>query len=164
MFWPVNPSAAKSRRQFPKMVRHHEIQYFQSHKKKHSEWTLSCPRYISSQAANIAEPQMNTLKTVPRLLWWPDGDTAGAKDSGERAETFLFLGCEGIKAQGFLCWWSFLGGTSYVTAPWVNWFAEWDIAKGNCAQTGTNAMQTSLKNFDGSVQHEFESSPIKWED
>lgn len=131
MFWSVNPSADKSRRQFSKMVRHHGIQCFQSHNKKHSEWTLSCPRNVSSQADNIAEPQMNTLKTVPRLLWWPDRDTAGAKDSGERAETLLFLDCEGIKTQGFLCWWLLLGGTSYVTAPWVNWFAEWDISKGN---------------------------------
>lgn len=96
-------------------------------------------------------------------------DTAAAKDSGGRAATFLCLDCEGIEVQGLLCWWSLLRGTSCVTAPWVNWFVEWDFVKETLlretwGQTGTNTMQTGLKNSDWSIQHEFESSPIKLED
>lgn len=55
-------------------------------------------------------------------------DTTGAEDSGGRAETFVCLDCEGIKAHRIFCLGSLLGGTTLscfcVTALQIKGFMK----------------------------------------
>lgn len=70
------------------MERHHKIQYFESHNNKQAECTLSCQRYVFSQGANVAEPQMNPMRAVARLSRWPDTETQQESETQEEELRF----------------------------------------------------------------------------
>lgn len=66
---------------------------------------------------------------------WTLWDCAGAKGSAGRAWNTVYMGCEGVQAQGFFCLGFFPRGTNSscyaVTAPWLKEPGIWDSAMGN---------------------------------